>query len=51
MIQYRPSGGGGRYNKRNFGDGGAGARKEKANREINALRDQSNQYQAVNEAY
>ena len=52
MIQYRPSGGGGgRFKKRSFGDGGAAARKEKATREINALRDSSNQYQAINEAY
>ena len=51
MIQYRPSGGGGRYKKTYFGDGGAAARKEKANRELNALRDQSNQYQAVNQQY
>jgi len=51
MIQYRPSGGGGRFKRRNFGDGGAAARKEKANRELNALRDSSNQYQAINEAY
>tara|TARA_B100000131_G_scaffold47921_1_gene42536 strand:+ start:4499 stop:7087 length:2589 start_codon:yes stop_codon:yes gene_type:complete len=50
-VSYRSSSRGGSYKRRSFGDGGAAQRQKQTSTKIAALRDQSNKYQQVNEAY
>ena len=50
-VSYRSSSRGGSYKRRSFGDGGAAQRQKQTATRVAALRDQSNKYQQVNEAY